>query len=565
MRSVRFIVVGALAGAGCVWISDAEMAALRAAYHEDTEPTYAVDSDDTATTTHADTCDPVYVDDDRDGFGAGEAVVLPGPDCLPSGYANIDGDCDDTTDTIHPEATEECGNLVDDDCDGMSVAYDLEGEGRVDRFAGALIEDDVYNGGFGGAVHAGTDLDGDGTRDLVVGTYTGSAAPGGVWVFAGGPGLGGETPKLASHDAMATRSGADAWLAGRAVGGIEAGVRGDYGALLVGAPRYSHGVADQGAVFLLDGPLTGSASLDTAETVVSAMGGGMLVGSSVVASGDIDGDGRVDLLISSAESNLSGRASGAAWIVPAGAHTHESTVDVQSDAVAITAPTAAPEDTYLGKSAVLCDIDGDGSTEVVVGAPQPYAEPGIVGILDDIPTTDVAIDEADHVWTSGLGSKLGESVACGDFSGDGVDDIVTVLDDGDGWRVPFAFRPTGHTDFAAGSYLYADGVVSDYVSLATVPAIDGSSTDSLLVCFETAAAPEGQGLGFLVDGVFPGGATNLIEEARATVYGHASSRAFCARSVGSPDITGDDRADLIIGTWMDSGDGFGRVWVLPGG
>ena len=56
-----------------------------------------------------------YVDADNDGFGAGSLVTL----CtIPtSGYALIDGDCDDANANINPDADEIC-NGIDDDCDG---------------------------------------------------------------------------------------------------------------------------------------------------------------------------------------------------------------------------------------------------------------------------------------------------------------------------------------------------------------------------------------------------------------------------------------------------------------
>ena len=56
----------------------------------------------------------LYYDADSDGFGAGEAVMS----CAQlSGYALVDGDCNDTVPNIHPDASEYC-NGIDDDCNG---------------------------------------------------------------------------------------------------------------------------------------------------------------------------------------------------------------------------------------------------------------------------------------------------------------------------------------------------------------------------------------------------------------------------------------------------------------
>jgi hypothetical protein len=72
-----------------------------------------------------------FPDTDADGHGdpAGVPVTTP-----TSGYVNNNDDCDDTDDSIHPGATEQC-NGVDDDCDGATdegcVTYyeDVDGDG----------------------------------------------------------------------------------------------------------------------------------------------------------------------------------------------------------------------------------------------------------------------------------------------------------------------------------------------------------------------------------------------------------------------------------------------------
>jgi hypothetical protein len=58
---------------------------------------------------------PQYTDADGDGHGAGAEWI---EDCSsPEGYAATRDDCDDSSDTMHPDAMEQC-NYLDDDCDG---------------------------------------------------------------------------------------------------------------------------------------------------------------------------------------------------------------------------------------------------------------------------------------------------------------------------------------------------------------------------------------------------------------------------------------------------------------
>ena len=56
-----------------------------------------------------------YLDSDGDGFGG---VVTTEACVQPSGYAETDGDCDDTNIDIFPDAVEACGDGTDQDCDG---------------------------------------------------------------------------------------------------------------------------------------------------------------------------------------------------------------------------------------------------------------------------------------------------------------------------------------------------------------------------------------------------------------------------------------------------------------
>ena len=57
-----------------------------------------------------------YLDEDLDGFGAGQEILfceIPGP-----GYSLNQDDCDDSNDAINPDATEILNNGIDENCDG---------------------------------------------------------------------------------------------------------------------------------------------------------------------------------------------------------------------------------------------------------------------------------------------------------------------------------------------------------------------------------------------------------------------------------------------------------------
>jgi YDG domain/Putative Ig domain/Putative metal-binding motif len=61
-----------------------------------------------------------YVDTDGDTYGAGSAVSLCYGATTPSGYAVRAGDCNNSSASVNPGATEICGNSIDDNCNGQT-------------------------------------------------------------------------------------------------------------------------------------------------------------------------------------------------------------------------------------------------------------------------------------------------------------------------------------------------------------------------------------------------------------------------------------------------------------
>ena len=82
-----------------------------------------------------------FFDGDGDKWGISTSTKLAF--VKPAGYAKFPGDCDDTSITVHPLATESC-NGIDDDCDGTvdeglftTFYLDADGDGYGDLFSPA--------------------------------------------------------------------------------------------------------------------------------------------------------------------------------------------------------------------------------------------------------------------------------------------------------------------------------------------------------------------------------------------------------------------------------------------
>jgi hypothetical protein len=90
-----------------------------------------------------------YLDADGDGAGDPDQPWDDTPSCLqPEGYVADDGDCDDDDPAVHPGA-EEVANGIDDDCDGVLLAAETDGDGDgLAPFEGDCDDTDpaVYEG-----------------------------------------------------------------------------------------------------------------------------------------------------------------------------------------------------------------------------------------------------------------------------------------------------------------------------------------------------------------------------------------------------------------------------------
>ena len=514
-----------------------------------------------------------YTDTDGDGFGLDSTGVEA---CSqPAETSDAAGDCDDDDRTRFPGATEICEDGVVNDCDGSE--QDARQACPYTWPTTTAREDHRFTGttpyARAGSALAAGDVTGDGIDDILVGSpreeRAGGSDNGAAFLLAGGTTLtdgplrtlalsnavGGDDARLGSAVAIApdlNGDGIDDVLLGapgsfggvgfarvhyggpdldltdldgrflgdrsRTVGEAVAGV-GDVdgdglGDLLIGHPRYNGGMAESGAVYLILGPAEGG-DLAAASTWTSRDMGGSFFGDAVAGAGDVDGDGRADLLMGAPSGSSLDPYEGVAFLVLGDSVSADTFDPIESDALFFGA------DAYdtLGRAlAGGFDLDGDGLDDVLLGAPN-VDDPVLGGNTGAVYFFSGATASGFLDVTEADGTLLGQDAyqlfgssisATDDLDDDGLADVLVgapgYYDEGPsepGALYAFSGDLTGVFDTTDAAFAIEDGTVGEGtgVSAATGDANGDGTLDLLLgQPGDETGGPDSGGISLLLGG-----------------------------------------------------------------
>lgn len=328
------------------------------------------------------------------------------------------------------------------------------------------------------------------------------------------------------------------------------------------------------------GAPSGEASIEDADTLLTVTypaGDVQLGAPASVASGDFNGDGETDLLIGApmADGPDDLRPDAGEAYVLLGPLSGD--VDLASDTPAVRVLGALSGDN-LGAGVAAGDLNGDGTDDIVLGAPNSngltnirtdMGEAYVIFGRSDLPATvDTANREQDFDLVPAEGfSHLGLAFAIGDVDGDGTDDLVA--------GAPYAGRadgtPVGGERTTVGEvYVLYGG--SDFGGDATVAEqdqdvtisglaqydqfgqsvavadVDGDGTLEIIVGASGYDGPDGdrdEAGGAFVFHQDPDLPTRLTRDDAGTIITGADENDTFGTLVAAADVNGDGRAEVI--------------------
>jgi hypothetical protein len=475
----------------------------------------------------------------------------------------------------------------------VSTAGDVNGDGYSDIIVGApywhdwsSVQDDeggvwVYHGSaagvisapawykqsdradswFGWSVGTAGDVNGDGYADVIVGAPNwddGQVNEGGAWVYHGSA-----AGVIAVPAWYKPSDQVEAWF-GWSVG-TAGDVNGDgYADIIVGAPYWNDGEADEGGVWVYHGSADGVLAVPA--WYKQGDQANARFGWSVGTAGDVNGDGYADVIVGAVGYTNGQAQEGRAWVWQGSASGLGATHVWSSEGNQVNA--------FFGVSVFTAgDVNGDGYSDIIVGASGYTNAPVNAGAAFVYYGSAASLDSA-VVWIKGsdsLNAYFGWSVAtAGDVNGDGYADIIVG-----------AYGWDGGQPFEGGAWVYHGSATGPRTSGVDWYKYGGQANAWFGYAVGTAGDVNGDGYSDIIVGapywdhgdedeggafIYHGSASGLSTTPALTKDSDRPGARF-GWSVGTAgDVNGDGYSDIIVGApYWDNGQATeGGAWVYLG-
>jgi hypothetical protein len=323
---------------------------------------------------------------------------------------------------VNPEAEEICGDGADNDCDGGPNDCTWPTEVNLTH-GGSIVSQNEF--GIYGYTAVATDIDGDGADELYI------SGPGVIEPTSGE--MRGTIDRFDSLPLSATsRGGAtssvwgEAELEGAFLTSCDLNEDG-YQDLFTGNPGYEPaGYETTGDVRAWFGPTTipSGFAYDHVDSVLFGDANLQGIGSQIMCSEDVDGNGKTDIISYDGNSQLGDAGEGGVAVLD---FPQSGSVNFSSHYTALITPSdeLGPTGDFFASETLAHDQNGDGLTDLTVTAFEAYEGAGAAYTFFGPLSGSYTEEDADVEFYSEGGGLLGIGAAViGDTNGDGVEDIA---------------------------------------------------------------------------------------------------------------------------------------------
>lgn len=309
-----------------------------------------------------------------------------------------------------------------------------------------------------------------------------------------------------------------------------------------------------GAAYLFRGPITTSTSFSAADATFT---GPVMsfAGYSVAGAGDTNGDGLDDLLIGAIGVNDQDGAVYLALGPVSGA------VDLTSVDATLTGEVG--ESTKAGQAvAGAGDVDGDGFTDIAVGAPAAFGYPGIGYVVLGPVSGTIDLETGSALRIVGDPAFGTDVASAGDTNGDGLGDVLFGGPNTSAWL--FNGPPSSSLTLADADTHFIDAPENGTgYSVDGAGDVDGDGYADVVIA-SVGYTDSGEILGAALVFLGPTSGDVDVSTADATITGRYRVENAGVAVAGASDLDLDGHGDLLIGAPDNYPWGTGTTWVVYG-